>query len=427
MIKRELVPCLYLLNGQAVTGFGQKNLLGGGDPCSYASSCEARGADRLIIFDFSDSDSEHDEAIDCIRGITSALRIPVSAGGNIKRPEDVKKLLYAGCSEAVLNGSKESNIAMLEEVSKRFGREKIAVCVSDAEELLLNASLIGKYCGRVFALSGDTESFMGITELPVVLHSDAERDGDIISILGDGTISGISGDYVSSPSADLTSLRRKMKQNGIPCSAFESALTWSELKPDRAGLIPCVVQDYRNDEVLMVAWMNEESFNATMDTGLMTYYSRSRRSLWVKGETSGHYQYVRYIAADCDRDTLLARVEQIGAACHTGSRSCFFTPLCGSAEKKKSPDRVLQDVMEVVLDRKANPKEGSYTNYLFDKGIDKILKKVGEENTEIIIAAKNPNPEEIKYEIADYLYHLTVLMAERGVSWGEIADELSRR
>ena len=173
--------------------------------------------------------------------------------------------------------------------------------------------------------------------------------------------------------------------------------------------------------------MNEDAFYRTMKTGKMTYYSRSRQSLWVKGETSGHYQYVRSLTVDCDYDTLLAKVEQIGAACHTGNPTCFFQHLAGADSEEKNPFRVFETVYNTILDRKANPKEGSYTNYLFDKGIDKILKKIGEEATEIVIAGKNPNPEEIKYEMADFLYHAMVLMAERGVSWEDIVQELAER
>ena len=159
----------------------------------------------------------------------------------------------------------------------------------------------------------------------------------------------------------------------------------------------------------------------------MTYFSRSRNELWVKGETSGHFQYVKSLNVDCDNDTLLAKVDQVGAACHTGNPTCFFQPLFGKGMDEKNPLRVFESVFNTILDRKENPKEGSYTNYLFDKGIDKILKKVGEEATEIVIAAKNPNPEEIKYEIADFLYHTMVLMVEKGVSWDDIVNELADR
>ena len=177
----------------------------------------------------------------------------------------------------------------------------------------------------------------------------------------------------------------------------------------------------------MVAYMNEEAYQTTLKTGRMTYYSRSRDELWVKGETSGHYQYVKSMMADCDKDTILAKVSQIGAACHTGAHSCFFNEIMSREYTESNPLRVFEQVFGVILDRKIHPKEGSYTNYLFDKGIDKILKKLGEEATEIVIAAKNPNPNEIKYEISDFLYHMMVLMAEKGVTWEEITEELAKR
>lgn len=188
-----------------------------------------------------------------------------------------------------------------------------------------------------------------------------------------------------------------------------------------------MVQDYRTNQVLMLAYMDEKAYQHTLDTGKMTYYSRSRKELWVKGLTSGHFQYVKELLADCDKDTLLAKVSQIGNACHTGSYSCFFEEILRKDYRAVNPLEVLTKEYQTILDRKAHPKEGSYTNYLFDKGMDKILKKVGEEATEIIIAAKNPDPEEIKYEISDFLYHVMVLMAEKGVTWEDITREISNR
>ena len=175
------------------------------------------------------------------------------------------------------------------------------------------------------------------------------------------------------------------------------------------------------------AYMDEDAFKHTVKSGKMTYYSRSRQERWIKGETSGHYQYVKSITVDCDKDTLLAKVEQVGAACHTGNRTCFFQPIVGNEQSVRNPHQVFETVYDTIMDRKEHPKEGSYTNYLFDKGVDKILKKVGEEATEIIIAAKNPNPEEIKYEISDFLYHVMVLMAEKNVTWDDITNELADR
>jgi phosphoribosyl-ATP pyrophosphohydrolase/phosphoribosyl-AMP cyclohydrolase len=198
------------------------------------------------------------------------------------------------------------------------------------------------------------------------------------------------------------------------------------LKWNEQGLIPAIAQDGQTGRVLMLAWMDRQALELTLSTGLCHYYSRSRQQLWKKGETSGHYQHVESVAADCDMDCLLVRVRQEGAACHTGSPSCFFNTLQGD-EGLKADSRVLEQVYDIICDRRDHPVEGSYTNYLFAKGIDKMCKKVGEEAAEVIIAAKNRSPEEVRYEVADLMYHVSVLLAEQGVSWPEIFEELSHR
>ncbi len=205
-------------------------------------------------------------------------------------------------------------------------------------------------------------------------------------------------------------------------------MKFEELKVGNDGLIPVVTQDYLTKAVLMVAYMNKEAYEKTLETGRVHYYSRSRQSLWLKGETSGHFQYVKEIHADCDQDTLLVKVKQIGVACHTGRYSCFFNLIQSKTTDEKKQDwNIIQSVYNIIKDRKTQPKEGSYTNYLFDKGIDKILKKVGEENAEVIIAAKNPDKGELIYETSDLLYHLMVLMVEKGISWDDVLDELQQR
>ena len=200
-----------------------------------------------------------------------------------------------------------------------------------------------------------------------------------------------------------------------------------KLKFDEKGLIPAVVQDHYTKQVLTVAYMNRESLEITMKEGYTCFYSRSRQELWIKGLTSGHIQYVKSLTADCDYDTILAKVSQIGAACHTGSRSCFFNEIVKKEYVEKNPQKVLGDVYNIILDRIEHPKEGSYTNLLIEQGLDHLLKKVGEENTEIIIAAKNEDQEHLKYEISDYIYHLMVLMAQKDLTWEEITQELSQR
>lgn len=201
-----------------------------------------------------------------------------------------------------------------------------------------------------------------------------------------------------------------------------------QLKFNDRGLIPAVIQDSRTGQVLMVAYMSRESLTKTLETGRTWFYSRSRKKLWNKGETSGNYQKIIKIAVDCDRDTLLILVEQQGVACHTGKMSCFHTDLNNeNFEYIPAQEHILERIYKIVEDRKRNPREGSYTNYLLDKGLDKILKKVGEETSEVIIGAKNDGKEETVYEIADLLYHLSVLMMVKDIKYGEIFEELEKR
>lgn len=200
----------------------------------------------------------------------------------------------------------------------------------------------------------------------------------------------------------------------------------SGIKYDASGLVPAIVQDFKTGEVLMLAYMNSESLKKTVETGRTWFYSRSRQSLWNKGETSGNFQNVKNMYFDCDADSILVQVEQIGPACHTGSRSCFFNKLVESDETPAEAG-IMGRLYELITERKSNPVEGSYTNYLFDKGIDKILKKVGEEASEVIIGAKNSDKDETVYEISDLVYHLLVLMVDMGIEIDDIKKELDKR
>ncbi len=197
-----------------------------------------------------------------------------------------------------------------------------------------------------------------------------------------------------------------------------------ELKFNEQGLIPAIVQDARTRRVLMLAWMNEESLRVSMEKELCCFWSRSRGELWLKGETSGNYQHIVSIATDCDRDTLLILAEPDGPACHLGTESCFEYPLWESSSRG---DFTLSGLMGLLEGRKKDRPEGSYTTYLFDKGLDKILKKVGEESTEVIIAAKAEDKKETVYEIADLAYHVMVLMTQAGISLEEVRAELASR
>ncbi|MCR5791205.1 MAG: bifunctional phosphoribosyl-AMP cyclohydrolase/phosphoribosyl-ATP diphosphatase HisIE [Lachnospiraceae bacterium] len=423
-MKKMLIPCLYLKEGGLVSGFKDHTPLPG-TPAETAVQLARQGADMLFLFDLSEGDAEHEKNLSVIRDMIKLIDLPVVGAGNIKRSEDVKKLKYAGCRYVALNMAKRTNIDLLAEVSKRFGKNSIFVCADVEEEILNEAERIRQYSDGVILLNDRiTDAYKELKVYPVIGNCSFET---VLALLSNGCVAGVSGDYVNQNLPSLREIKAKLRQAGLPTTLFEPAFSFSELKTAADGLIPVVTQDYRTGQVLMVAYMNREAYDKTVETGIMTYFSRSRQSLWIKGETSGHFQYVRELSTDCDRDTILAKVKQIGAACHTGSYSCFFNEILKKEEPEKNPARILEDVYEVILDRKENPREGSYTNYLFEKGIDKILKKVGEEATEIVIAAKNPDKEEVRYEMADFLYHMMVLMAECGLSWEDITEELANR
>lgn len=202
------------------------------------------------------------------------------------------------------------------------------------------------------------------------------------------------------------------------------------IKWDAQGLIPAIIQNASTGKVLMLGYMNESSLKQTLSTGLVTFYSRSRQTLWVKGETSGNTLSLVSMELDCDGDALLVKADPAGPTCHTGEESCFYQALTEIATEKKralQSEHTLAKLMDTVLERKENPQTGSYTNYLIEKGMGKILKKVGEESSEIIIAALSEDDESLIGEVGDLLYHLTVMLAVRGLSWQEILELLDAR
>ena len=217
-----------------------------------------------------------------------------------------------------------------------------------------------------------------------------------------------------------------------------------DFKYNEQGLMPAVVQDYQSKDVLMVAYVNEESLNLSLEKGDTVFYSRSRQELWHKGETSGNTQEIKEIYYDCDQDTILFMVDPAGPACHTGENSCFYRKIAEDTEAKAEKmmemqqqaenietefetEKVVDYLYDLILSRKEEMPEGSYTTYLFEEGIDKILKKVGEESAEVIIASKNEPEEELVYETADMVYHMLVLLAERGIKPDQIREELKKR
>lgn len=402
-----------------------------------AEGYEAQGADGFYIYDYTREESVRDRFLHIVRDLPRTEDLPFAVGVAAERFEDIKKALYTGAQivyvpyeqaggagkQAVQDGLArfgESRVGLLLDYSKgECSRESLAAVA----ELGIRRIMVKHLeCAEPVAKRLEESGFD-------VTVRDSLRRNDLADLLSSPPVRAVATDFYDGK--DIRRIKLALKEQGIVVRIPQSRIPFAEFKKGPDGLVPVIVQDHRTSEVLMLAYMNEESYNKTIETGKMTYFSRSRNELWVKGETSGNFQYVKDLSIDCDRDTILAKVRQIGVACHTGSRSCFFTELSvkeASAHADVAAGfSILKDVYETILERKTSPKEGSYTNYLFEKGIDKILKKCGEEATEIVIAAKNPDDVELKYEIADFLYHLMVLMAEKGLGWDEVMEELGNR
>ncbi len=415
----RVIPCLDLDN-----------------PVEAARYYNDSGADAIAYFDSKATKEGREPNIAQIREITRQVDIPLLACGGVRTLEDVKRILYAGADKVCMNSAAVANKYLVREVAERFGSERLIVAIDlsthpspvewarevwqlgAGELLLIHNNAVPNYNELVREIRGS----VGI---PVIVSNYSTNYKELADMIQTTDAESIS--LYSLEKMDIMDIKQGLASEHIEVATYKSSLDFDEFKLNSDGLIPVIVQHYKTKEVLMMAYMNKESFELTIKTGKMTYFSRSRNQLWVKGETSGHFQYVKALTIDCDKDTILAEVSQIGAACHTGSRTCFFTDLMRRDYDDRNPLNVFENVFNMIKERKENPADSSYTGYLFDKGIDKILKKLGEECTDIILAAKNPDNDEIRYDISDFLYHLMVLMVEQGMCWEDITKELSER
>lgn len=419
MTCKKIIPCLDLKN-----------------PLEMAEYYNDAGADAIAYFDSRATKEGREPDIRVIRQICDRVDIPLIACGGVRELDDIKKLLYAGASKVCMKSAAKSTPQLVSEAADRFGSERI-VCTIDLSEcdnpveyarklkelgagelLLLHNNMVPDYIELV-------KSIRDSVALPVIVSTYSTNGEAVAELLRQTNAQSIS--LYNLEKMNIMDIKHECCNENIDVSVFESSMSFDEFKLNSDGLIPCVTQHYKTGEVLMVAYMNRESYEKTIRTGRMTYWSRSRNELWTKGDTSGHYQFVKSLTIDCDKDTILAKVSQVGAACHTGSRTCFFTDLVKKDYNDTNPMKVFEEVYNSIRDIKEEPKEGAYAGYLFDKGIDRILKKVGEGAAEIIIAAKNPDSEDIKYEISDFMYHLMALMVEKGLSWKDITEELADR
>ena len=389
---KSLFAHIYLKNGKAVHGLDDFRSFEDGDPIALSVQYEMNGADSLIIFDLSDTVEDSRANRELISKIHARTSIPIISGGHINDFEDIRAHLDAGADTVFLNMAKEESTVLLELASRKFGREHLAVCIDDYAFEDTSRLQLEEFASIAILLGDPFHQYDAVHRLsmyciPIIEKSEFDRK---CVLLRQDNVLGISGNVVTNPNINLISLKEKFYEHGIPMKYQTPSVPWSEMKLNSDGLVPVIVQDYRNNDVLMMAYMNEEAYNTTIRTGRMTYWSRSRQSLWVKGETSGHYQYVKKMAIDCDNDTILAKVSQVGAACHTGNRSCFYRDLIVKDSNYRDPMASFQILYKNALKRKE-----SMTKEMMAK------------------------------DAVDIMKHVMTLMAEYDVTWDEVSEALS--
>lgn len=347
MKKKMFVGCIYIKNGKAQKSFTDQTIVEM-DPIQLAGLYNDNDMDALLIFDLSDEKAEQNNALYTIDKICQMVNIPVYAGGGIQSVSDCEALLNIGCDKVILNLGKKEGYELLDDAFKAFGKEKITATIASEDSITMNREKLEMQVSTLILIDEHAlKNCLGASVLDCIVFLPEISLDKMLSIMEKETVCGISGNIVNENAKNISALKSICVERKIAVCIFEAPMPFSEFKLLADGLLPVVVQDYVTDQVLMVAYMNEEAYLTTLRTGKMTYYSRSRRKLWMKGLTSGHFQYVKSLSVDCDNDTLLAKVKQVGAACHTGNYSCFYRELISCEKQADMQDEsVLQTIFE---------------------------------------------------------------------------------
>lgn len=472
MSYKKIIPCLDINKGRVVKGVNFEGLRDAGDPVEVAQGYVDAGADEIVFLDISSTVENRQITLDLVKKVAAVVTVPFTVGGGIRTLEDAQSVLNAGATTVSIGSAAVQNPHVITEISNRFGKESITIAIDarkseadgsfhvmirggqtdtgiDVVDWAKEVEALG--AGSILLTSMDrdgvcngydmelTKAVTAAVSIPVTASGGAGKLSDFYDILTEGGATGaLAASLFHFKTVEVRQVKEYLLERGVSVTLSPEKKTAREQNSafsfEADELIPVIAQDATSKEVLMLAYMNAEAYRKTVMTGKAHYYSRSRQKIWLKGEESGHFQSVQEIRYDCDHDTLLLLVEQIGGACHTGHKSCFYRSVEGMQtsehvfdEKVAYKKDILTRLQELVSERKSKPVEGSYTNYLFEKGIDKILKKVGEESAEVIIASKNEGNEELVCEVSDLIYHLTVLLVEKKTNWDAIRKELTKR
>ena len=472
MLAKRIIACLDVRNGRVVKGTKFTDIKDVDSPEKLAKFYSDNSVDELVFYDITASNEERKTSLEFVERVARVINIPFSAGGGVSTIEDFKYILRKGADKVSVNSAAVKNPQLIREASMAFGSQCVVLSMDvkkndegswsvyvkggrektelDAIDWAITAAELG--AGEIVVNSIDEDGMKNgydlellsritsVVNIPVIVSGGAGKKEHFLDALQKTGVDGVlAASVFHFGEIKVPELKQYLKENGAEIRMPEAAPQKKEspsaaaadismIRFTKDGLVPCICQDAKTGAVLMLAYMNEQSLRLTIEKKRAVYYSRSRSELWEKGATSGNTQKVRAIYYDCDADALLIKVEQTGNACHTGEYSCFFNAVFDDlGVSADSGSSVFRELYATVIGRKNDPSEGSYTNYLFDKGLDKILKKVGEEAAETIIAAKNQDRQELIGETGDLIYHLTVMLAEKGISIDEIEQELKSR
>ena len=472
MLAKRIIACLDVRSGRVVKGTKFTDIKDVDSPEKLAKFYSDNSVDELVFYDITASNEERKTSLEFVERVARVINIPFSAGGGVSTIEDFKYILRKGADKVSVNSAAVKNPQLIREASMAFGSQCVVLSMDvkkndegswsvyvkggrektelDAIDWAVTATELG--AGEIVVNSIDEDGMKNgydlellsritsVVSIPVIASGGAGKKEHFLDVLQKTGVDGVlAASVFHFGEIKVPELKQYLKENGAEIRMPEAAPQKKEspsaaaadismIRFTKDGLVPCICQDAKTGAVLMLAYMNEQSLRLTLEKKRAVYYSRSRSELWEKGATSGNTQKVRAIYYDCDADALLIKVEQTGNACHTGEYSCFFNAVFDDlGVSADSGSSVFRELYATVIGRKNDPSEGSYTNYLFDKGLDKILKKVGEEAAETIIAAKNQDRQELIGETGDLIYHLTVMLAEKGISMDEIEQELKSR
>ena len=470
----RVIPCLDVAGGRVVKGLNFVNLRDAGDPVEAAVRYEAEGADELCFLDIAASHEERGTLVALVSRVAEVLAIPFTVGGGVRSVEDAGALLSAGADRVTVNTAAIADPSLVTRLAERFGAQCVVVAVdgkkiaggtgggprfvasthggrrlTEREVPAWVAEVTARGAGEILLTSMDADGTQAGFDLAMLRAARAATTVPIVASGGAGKVehfppavleAGADAVLAASVFHDriftVGAVKRALAAAGVPVRpAVPPGL--ESLVADAAGLVPVVIRDERTGDALTLAWANAEALALTAETGYTHLYSRSRKALWKKGESSGHVQRVVRISVDCDRDAVLYDVLPEGPACHTGRRTCFTAvpglpfaaPDAGAAgpAAARAPRLDLEPLFEVVAERKAHPQPGSYTNRLLAEGLARCAQKVGEEGVEAALAAVTGDEKALASEVADLLFHVVVLMAARGLDPSAVQRELEER